>query len=136
MHTVCMYIHTYMRVCLSAFAVDSLRSVINDSDFYVRYFAYALSKTLIGILRIAKLYSHYCLLSDSETTLINSITKNVLQSRLHYISISRVLDNTVNFVSTTAITTHSILSCFHVLVFFHHLEKIFVQNFKFGKLFG
>lgn len=123
MHTVCMYIHTYMRVCLSAFAVDSLRSVINDSDFYVRYFAYALSKTLIGILRIAKLYSHYCLLSDSETTLINSINY-------------RVLDNTVNFVSTTAITTHSILSCFHVLVFFHHLEKIFVQNFKFGKLFG
>lgn len=102
----------------------------------MRYFAYALSKTLIGILRIAKLYSHYYLLSDSKTTLINSITKNVLQSRLHYISISRVLDNTVNFVSTTVITTHSILSCFHVLVFFHHLEKIFVQNFKFGKLFG
>lgn len=59
------YIHMYIRLCLSAFAVDSLRSVINDSDFYVRYFAYALSETLIGILRIAKLYSHYCLLSDS-----------------------------------------------------------------------
>lgn len=116
-------VHTYVRVCLSAFAVDSLRSVINDSDFYVRYFAYALSKTLIGILRIAKLYSHYYLLSDSKTTLINSITKNVLQSRLHYISISRVLDNTVNFVSTTVITTHSILSCFHVLVFFTTSRK-------------